>query len=198
MRDHLRGELLKAGVKLRTASFGEVLRKLRGTTISSISDLLATFLQHVRGAGLSRNELRRRARASDAKVRNLAFLALFEPIRDTYEAALQEENTLDFSTVHRAKGLEADYGIVLDLSNRGFPSRKQDDPVLRMVLPAAKASLPHGEERRLFVAASRPASWPPPAAADEDVGAPSGLPRSQRDSAASTLGLGQPLLFGLR
>ena len=63
---------------------------------------------------------------------------------------------VDFSTVHRAKGLEADYGIVLDLSNRGFPSRKQDDPVLRMVLPDAKSALPHGEERRLFyVAATR-------------------------------------------
>ncbi len=64
--------------------------------------------------------------------------------------------SVDFSTAHRAKGREADYGIVLDLSNGGFPSRRQDDPVLRMVLPAANAALPLGEERRLFyVAATR-------------------------------------------
>ncbi len=343
VRDHLRTELINAGVRLRATPFSELLQELRDTTISGISDLLATFLQHTRGAGLSRNELRRRARRSEAKLRSLAFLTLFEPIRDAYEAALEEENALDFndliiraaqmiedgewtphyshilvdefqdisaarmrllkglkgpeaafflvgddwqsiyrfagsdvsllrqcgdhlghvqertlsltfrhgprilaptsafvqrnpvqtqrevrsaskgpdegltvipvdpkyqgrgvvralkdielhsvrggraaadqpsvlalgrynrssadvrsakersgmpvdfSTVHRAKGLEADYGIVLDLSNRGFPSRKQDDPVLRMVLPAAKASLPHGEERRLFYVAT--------------------------------------------
>ena len=342
LRDHLRSELAKAGVKLRAVPFEELLQKLRNTTISSISDLLSTFLQHVRGAGLSRDELRHRARSSPAKLRNLAFLTLFEPIRETYEAALAQENKLDFndliirasrliekgywtphyshvlvdefqdisaarmrllkhlkgmdvafflvgddwqsiyrfagsdvgllrhcgdhlghvqertlsrtfrygprilqptstfvqrnpvqtqrevrsasqgpdegitvipvasrhqregivqalkdielrnirggsaedrpsvlalgrynrsradadldghdsdikpefSTVHRAKGLEADYGIVLDLGIGGFPSHKQDDPVMRMVLPVAQAALPHGEERRLFYVAT--------------------------------------------
>lgn len=63
------------------------------------------------------------------------------------DRALQPE----FSTVHRAKGLEADYGVVL---MGGFPSRKQDDPVLRMVLPRAKGAVPYGEERRLFYVAT--------------------------------------------
>ncbi len=58
---------------------------------------------------------------------------------------------LDFSTVHRAKGLEADYAVVL--MDR-FPSRKQDDPTLRMVLPRAKGAVPYGEERRLFYVAT--------------------------------------------
>lgn len=63
---------------------------------------------------------------------------------------------VEFSTVHRAKGREADYGIVLDLNSGGFPSRKEDDPVMEMVLPEANDELPHGEERRLFyVAATR-------------------------------------------
>ena len=63
---------------------------------------------------------------------------------------------VEFSTVHRAKGREADYGIVLDLNASGFPSTKQDDPVMEMVLPPANDARPHGEERRLFyVAATR-------------------------------------------
>lgn len=36
----------------------------------------------------------------------------------------------------------------------GFPSRKQDDPLLRMVLPRAKGAVPYGEERRLFYVAT--------------------------------------------
>ncbi|MYB18119.1 MAG: AAA family ATPase [Holophagales bacterium] len=65
---------------------------------------------------------------------------------------------IEFSTVHRAKGLEADYAIVLDLKNdrRGFPSRIEDDPLMDLVLPAGRNAVPHAEERRLFyVAATR-------------------------------------------
>ena len=61
-----------------------------------------------------------------------------------------------FSTVHRAKGQEADYVIVLDLENgrRGFPAKIDDDPLLEMVLPAKSATgLPFAEERRLFYVA---------------------------------------------
>ena len=61
-----------------------------------------------------------------------------------------------FSTVHRAKGQEADYVIVLDLKNGrgGFPAKIDDDPLLEMVLPAKSATgLPFAEERRLFYVA---------------------------------------------
>lgn len=63
---------------------------------------------------------------------------------------------LRFSTVHRAKGQEADYVIVLDLKNArsGFPAKIEDDPLLEMVLPPKSAKgLPHAEERRLFYVA---------------------------------------------
>ena len=73
--------------------------------------------------------------------------------RDLPPALSQED---DFSTVHRAKGREADYTIVLDLKNGSFPSRKEDDPVFDLVLPRPRGAVPHGEERRLFyVAATR-------------------------------------------
>ena len=64
----------------------------------------------------------------------------------------------EFSTVHRAKGLEADYAMVLDLEDhhRGFPSRIEDDPLMDLVLPASGNSMLYAEERRLFyVAATR-------------------------------------------
>lgn len=36
----------------------------------------------------------------------------------------------------------------------GFPSRKEDDPVLSLVLPPAEDALTYGEERRLFYVAT--------------------------------------------
>ena len=63
---------------------------------------------------------------------------------------------LEFSTVHRAKGREADYVVVLDLKDGydGFPSTITDDPVLKMVLPPVSSQpYPFAEERRLFYVA---------------------------------------------
>ena len=63
---------------------------------------------------------------------------------------------VEFSTVHRAKGREADYVIVRDLNDgsRGFPSKIEDDPLLELVLPPASAgAYPFAEERRLFYVA---------------------------------------------
>jgi DNA helicase-4 len=62
--------------------------------------------------------------------------------------------SIRFSTVHAAKGLEADVVVVLDLSvgRYGFPSGVTDDPVLALVL-ADSDPFPHAEERRLFYVA---------------------------------------------
>ena len=61
------------------------------------------------------------------------------------------EGLVETSTIHGAKGLEADYVIITDLIQdfRGFPSTIEDDPVMRLVLPE-KDSHEHSEERRLF------------------------------------------------
>ena len=61
---------------------------------------------------------------------------------------------LSFMTVHRAKGLEADYVVMLGLSGGtyGFPAEIADDPILDLVLPANER-FEHAEERRLFYVA---------------------------------------------
>lgn len=58
------------------------------------------------------------------------------------------------STVHAAKGLEADYVFILHLDTGpyGFPSSKTSDCVVESLLPAQE-SFPHADERRLFYVA---------------------------------------------
>ena len=62
-----------------------------------------------------------------------------------------------YMTVHRAKGLEADYAVVLGLcaGKLGFPVEIADDPLLDLVMAAPEA-YPNAEERRLlYVALTR-------------------------------------------
>ena len=62
--------------------------------------------------------------------------------------------TLQFLTVHKSKGLEGDYVILLNAENgqMGFPNQIEDDPLLRLVLSAGD-SFEFAEERRLFYVA---------------------------------------------
>jgi DNA helicase-4 len=64
------------------------------------------------------------------------------------------KGSAEVSTVHAAKGLEADYVIVMDMVQdfRGFPSTIEDDPVMALVMPE-KELHQYGEERRLFYVA---------------------------------------------
>jgi DNA helicase-4 len=59
-----------------------------------------------------------------------------------------------FLTTHRAKGLEADNVIVINLENKllGFPNKISDDPILSLVLTDLD-SFAYAEERRLFYVA---------------------------------------------
>jgi DNA helicase-4 len=71
------------------------------------------------------------------------------------ELARQHANLqIDFKTVHRSKGLEADYVIVAGMCSGkyGFPTEIGDDPILDIVL-AAPEGHPNAEERRLFYVA---------------------------------------------
>ena len=57
-----------------------------------------------------------------------------------------------FSTVHAAKGMEADYVMILNVVAGGFPSQIDDDPVLQIAMPDPD-DFPMAEERRLFYVA---------------------------------------------
>ncbi len=61
---------------------------------------------------------------------------------------------IELLTVHKSKGLEADYVILLQCNKDtyGFPSLINDDPILNYVLTQSD-QFPYGEERRLFYVA---------------------------------------------
>lgn len=64
---------------------------------------------------------------------------------------------VEFLTVHRSKGLEADNVLILNFNNEklGFPNKIADDPLLELVLSQSDA-YPYAEERRLmYVALTR-------------------------------------------
>ena len=54
-----------------------------------------------------------------------------------------------FSTVHSAKGAEADHVVVLNVCQGAFPSTIPDDPLLALAMPTLEG-FPDAEERRLF------------------------------------------------
>ena len=64
------------------------------------------------------------------------------------------DRKIEFLTVHKSKGLEADYVIILQCNKDtyGFPSLVSDDHVLNYVLTKSD-QYPYGEERRLFYVA---------------------------------------------
>ncbi len=64
------------------------------------------------------------------------------------------ELKLTFMTVHKAKGLEADYVILLNFNDDllGFPNTISDDPILALLL-STEEELAFAEERRVFYVA---------------------------------------------
>jgi DNA helicase-4 len=81
-----------------------------------------------------------------------------EPLRLPGQGSWQQRfpNLADvkFSSVHGAKGLEADFVVVvgLEAGRDGFPADKPDDSFQEMFLPP-KEAYPFAEERRLFYVA---------------------------------------------
>ncbi|MCE6967006.1 UvrD-helicase domain-containing protein, partial [Cereibacter sphaeroides] len=73
---------------------------------------------------------------------------------DKWKRQFRDQFQIDFRTVHSAKGLEADYVMILNMIEDayGFPSQLAEDPVLRLAMPEAD-DFPMAEERRVFYVA---------------------------------------------
>jgi DNA helicase-4 len=71
-----------------------------------------------------------------------------------WQEQFQEWLDVEFTTIHRSKGLQADDVVLLGLQGGklGFPSLIADDPLLELVMPQPE-TFPHAEERRLFYVA---------------------------------------------
>ena len=74
--------------------------------------------------------------------------------KEVMPKVLPENLDINFRTVHKSKGLEADFIIIPNASSRkyGFPSTIVDDPVLAVAMATAD-DFAHAEERRLFYVA---------------------------------------------
>lgn len=102
-------------------------------------------------------ELRALALKAPARTRkaSVRILGRFKHLRPRsfldWQREFAESLDLQFLTLHRAKGLEADYVFILGCNTGmyGLPSSIEDDPLLGMVLPRAELFV-HAEERRLF------------------------------------------------
>ena len=92
----LQGKLEDAGVALERVSQEKLINALTEQQVSWLSDLLATFLNHVRGSDLKPSELRARARDYGDRQRNDGFLDVFDQVRARYERQLESEGALDF------------------------------------------------------------------------------------------------------
>ncbi len=95
--------------------------------------------------------------ANGSEPPTVLLLGRYRHSRPNNMARLEREHAhlrLAYKTVHRAKGLEADYVVVLGLcaGKYGFPAEMADDPLLDLVLAASEGH-PHAEERRLFYVA---------------------------------------------
>jgi len=121
---------------------GGAIQDLVGSQLSELADLVRTGrVQPMKGGRVSVMLLGRYRNDRPS-------------LMDRWSSQLGDVLDLEFRTAHSSKGLEAEYVLVLNVTEgtRGFPSQMQDDPALQMAMPAPD-DFPFAEERRLFYVA---------------------------------------------
>ena len=80
---------------------------------------------------------------------------LFKVYNNKITSLKYKDMQIDFLTIHKAKGLGYDYCLLLDLSDGvyGFPSKIEDEPVIKLIKPKIDEPIDYPEERRLFYVA---------------------------------------------
>ena len=97
MSEKLAEKLTAHGVTMSPIPSDQVFAALRKQErIDPFTRLVATFLEHFKGAQLSFREVARRAAESGDRFRAQAFLAVFEPIFERYQETLSRPDRIDF------------------------------------------------------------------------------------------------------
>lgn len=142
---------LRKKVVSGTAQLGPVIRAIQVQDESRISTALRTQLETLRKEVMS-------GAIPTGKNGKVTVYVLGRYRRDkdyiSQGGHVSDHLTVEFHTVHGSKGLEADYVFLprLTAGSYGFPSNIEDDPVMRLAMPAGDGYL-HAEERRLFYVA---------------------------------------------
>ena len=124
-----------------------------GSTDASVDPFQASI-----EAELSRieKEIEEDLHANETKHRPTVFiLGRYNSDKEVVPEKIPESLDVEFKTIHRSKGLEADYVIIPNLKREiklGFPTGMVDDPVLKVAMPVEE-DFENAEERRLFYVA---------------------------------------------
>ena len=121
LTEHLAAKLADHGVKFSLIPSDKTFTVLEQQgRIDPFTRLVATFLQHYKGAQLSAEEVARRAAKAPNRLRAEAFVSVFQPIVKRYQAFLNRERQIDFNgmistaTEHVEKGrYRSPFGYIL-------------------------------------------------------------------------------------
>ena len=96
LESSLEQKLREQEVEFNPVPYEELVRKLSQESLSQLSHLLGTFLNHAKSSHLNHEEILGRANGQKDRDRTECFLEIFREVREDYEKLLKEENAVDF------------------------------------------------------------------------------------------------------
>lgn len=130
-------------------------KKIRASIGGAIDAIVRAIIKKVTLCGKDDSKILLLGRTKfDAEILSYSKLLNYKGRDGLYEVKDKPEIEWQFLTVHRSKGLEGDYVILLNAKDDllGFPNLIADDPILQLLL-AKSEMYPYAEERRLFYVA---------------------------------------------
>ena len=130
-------------------------KKIRDSIGSAIDAIVKAVTSKVVSSGKQNSKILLLGRTKfDADVISYSKRLKYKGREGLYEVDGFPQIECQFLTVHRSKGIEGDFVILLNARDDllGFPNLIADDPIIQLLLAKAEA-YPHAEERRLFYVA---------------------------------------------